>query len=99
MGATSAWAQYTRDDRRTGLGRDAGCRKAEGGRGCRLMLYYPRPVHRIRPAYQQLSHCEQAGCRCRRGWPGEVLSLPMHPYLTHAQQDRVISAVLKALVD
>jgi dTDP-4-amino-4,6-dideoxygalactose transaminase len=29
----------------------------------------------------------------------EVLSLPMHPYLDVAQQDRVIAAVKRALSD
>lgn len=88
----SVWAQYTirvpanrRDDLATTL-RAAGIPTA---------IYYPKPVHQ-QTAYR---HYPVAG----NGLPvsdriaGEVIALPMHPYLDERSQDRVIDAVRSAL--
>ena len=55
-------------------------------------IYYPRPLH-LQPAYlkypsvdRTLPHSEKV--------MGAVLSLPMHPYLDEATQDRICTAVL-----
>jgi dTDP-4-amino-4,6-dideoxygalactose transaminase len=58
------------------------------------MIYYPIPLHRqdvyVPLAHGlQLPHAEQVA--------GEVVSLPMFPMLTDAQQDRVAEVVLGAL--
>lgn len=60
-------------------------------------VYYPEPLHH-QPALAaytdplaQLPHAEQC---CR-----EVLSLPIHPYLDRADQDRVIAAVRRFFAD
>lgn len=62
------------------------------GRGVRSVAYYRQPIHR-QPAF--------AGCACvPGGLPGTesfaeaLLCLPMHPYLTEAEVDTVIEAVL-----
>jgi dTDP-4-amino-4,6-dideoxygalactose transaminase len=86
------WAQYTLRlpaDRRDHV---AAALKAEG---IPTAVYYPRPVHK-QTAY--------AGCPLpAEGLPAselastEVLSLPMHPYLTAADQNRVCDALFRAL--
>ena len=63
--------------------------------GIPTMVYYPKPLH-LQTAYR---HFPLAG----NGLPvserlaQEVLSLPMHPYLDDATQDRVIESFTKAL--
>lgn len=91
-GCTSTWAQYTiriAPERRERLAADL---KAQG---IPTAIYYPKPLHR-QTAY--------------RGYPvggnglpvsdmlaGEVISLPMHPYLDLGTQDRIVAAVRTAL--
>lgn len=85
-GARSAWAQYTlrvRDrDRLLEHLRSLGIAAA---------VYYPAPVHR-QPAYagypRAPGELPVAEALC-----AEVISLPMHPYLEPAAQDRVIAAI------
>ena len=90
--ASSVWAQYTirlpqgvRDDLAAALQKE----------GVPTAVYYRIPMHR-QPAY---AHYPAAG----NGLPvceklaGEVISLPMHPYLDDAAQERVIAAVRRAL--
>ena len=66
--------------------------KAEG---IPTMVYYPKPLH-LQTAYR---HFPLAG----NGLPvserlaNEVLSLPMHPYLDEATQDRVVDTFRRAL--
>lgn len=84
-GATSVWAQYTirfddRDAMAAGL-KDAGIPTA---------VYYPLPLHR-QTAFA--SHPTAPGGLPRaEAAAGQVLSLPMHPYLETAEQDTVIAA-------
>jgi len=84
-GSTSAWAQYTiRVANRDGV--------AAGLRDQRIptAVYYPRPLH-LQTAYAafptapSMASSEQAA--------DEVLSLPMHPYLSSEDQERVAAAV------
>jgi dTDP-4-amino-4,6-dideoxygalactose transaminase len=87
---TSAWAQYTIrvQDREAVVARltDDGVPTA---------VHYPIPLHR-QPAYAAvglaggpLGVAEQLSA--------EVLSLPMHPYLSEVDQDRVVDAVRRAV--
>ncbi|MBV9331773.1 MAG: DegT/DnrJ/EryC1/StrS family aminotransferase, partial [Alphaproteobacteria bacterium] len=87
-GAQSTWAQYTiRVADRDRLQADL---KAKG---IPSAIYYPTPLSRQRgykdfpsvptPVSEKLS--------------ATVLSLPMHPYLDQATQDRVIAAVLESV--
>lgn len=85
-GATSAWACYTvlgpeRDRLRQHL-RDAGIATA---------LYYSTPLHQ-RTAYRRYPTAP-GGLVVAERLSREVLSLPIHPYLDVAGQDRVIDAV------
>jgi UDP-2-acetamido-2-deoxy-ribo-hexuluronate aminotransferase len=89
-GCTSVYAQYTievanRDQVAEGL-------KAQG---IPTAIHYPVPLH-LQPVFADLGQgagafpvSEEAGRR--------VLSLPMHPYLTEAQQARVVQALRAVL--
>jgi UDP-2-acetamido-2-deoxy-ribo-hexuluronate aminotransferase len=65
-------------------------------RGIPTAVYYPKCLHE-QPVF--------AGCGCKWGdFPEaekasrEVLSLPMHPFLTEPDQDRVVTALREALM-
>lgn len=85
-GAVSAWAQYTLivDDRPTIA---TGCADA----GVPTQIYYPIPLHR-QGGYAHFP-TGPGGCPVSEDLALRVLSLPMHPYLTENEQDRVITAV------
>lgn len=91
-GARSVWAQYT--VRLPAAHRDAvaAAMKAEG---VPTAVYYPRPVH-AQAAYRD---CPSAGTGLGASEiaASEVLSLPMHPYLTVDDQDRVCAALSRAV--
>ena len=87
-GARSVWAQYTiqvqdRAKLQADL-KDAGIPTA---------VYYPIPLGRQR-AY---AHYPTASTPVSDALSKSVVSLPMHPYLDDATQDRIISAVLKSV--
>ncbi|GGD14274.1 DegT/DnrJ/EryC1/StrS family aminotransferase [Aureimonas glaciei] len=92
--AVSTWAQYTI---RVPAGLRDGLAAALKTRGVPTAIYYPKPLHR-QTAYR---HFPVAG----NGLPvsdrlaGEVISLPMHPYLDAATQDRIIGAVTETLAE
>ncbi|HKH32963.1 MAG TPA: DegT/DnrJ/EryC1/StrS family aminotransferase [Beijerinckiaceae bacterium] len=91
-GNTSVWAQYTL--RIPGFDRPA-FQAALKREGIPTAIYYPKPLHR-QTAYK---HYPAAG----NGLPvsdrlaAEVISLPMHPYLSEELQDRIVGAVRSAL--
>lgn len=89
-GATSVWAQYTlRAPARDVL------RATLQAAGVPTAVHYPRALHqqdayrRFPAASPRLPVAENAAA--------EVLSLPMHAYLSHEDQDRVIASVREAL--
>jgi UDP-2-acetamido-2-deoxy-ribo-hexuluronate aminotransferase len=90
-GRTSAYAQYTivsdqRDALRARLEAD----------GIPTAVHYPRPITQ-QPAYCRMdkdAHCPEA-LRLSR----QVLSLPMGPYLSDADIDRICTSVLAAEYD
>lgn len=89
-GNVSSWAQYTiRTERRAEL--QAGLAE----RGIRTEIYYPRPLH-MQPPYRG---CPAApgGLAVTERLKDEVLSLPMHPYLTAGQLDHICGAVRAVL--
>ena len=89
-GNTSVWAQYTlRVTNRDSL---AAALKAKG---IPTAIYYPKPLHQ-QTAYSKFP-CAGNGVPVSERLAGEVLSLPMHPYLEEAVQDRIIAAVREAL--
>jgi len=85
----SVWAQYTlmvpdRDAVQARL-KEAGIPTA---------IHYPRPIHQ-QPAYAQFSQPDATPVSTRLA--GEVISLPMHPDLDPATQDRIVQAVRQAI--
>jgi dTDP-4-amino-4,6-dideoxygalactose transaminase len=89
----SVWAQYTL--RATdGAARDramAGLKAA----GIPTMVYYPRPLH-TQSAYVAYPR-DPNGLPTAESLASRVFSLPMHPYLTEADQDLVIAALTESL--
>lgn len=86
-GGQSVWAQYVIEhENRDGL------QAHLTANGIPSMVYYPVPIHqqdfaaRFAPPAGSLPVTETAS--------RHVLALPMHPYLPHADQDRVIDTVL-----
>jgi dTDP-4-amino-4,6-dideoxygalactose transaminase len=65
--------------------------------GIPTQIYYPRPLHH-QPAYRAYP-VAAGGVPVAERLPSEVLSLPMHPYLSAANQERIASAVRDALAD
>ena len=88
-GNVSAWAQYTIliEERERAA-------KALDGAGIPTAIYYPIPVHR-QDGYRHFP-AAKGGLPVSEELAGLVLSLPMHPYLDAADQDRVIAAVRQA---
>lgn len=88
-GAESAWAAYTvKHPDRDRLAREL----AQRSIGCRV--YYPKPLHH-HTAYRERSVIA-VDLGASESAAGRVLSLPMHPYLSAAEQDRVIETVRAA---
>jgi dTDP-4-amino-4,6-dideoxygalactose transaminase len=87
-GAQSVWAQYTiQVEGRAKLQVDL---KDEN---IPTAVYYPIPLGRQR-AY---GHCPSAPTPVSDRLSAKVVSLPMHPYLDEATQDRIAAAVLKSV--
>jgi len=92
-GLTSVWAQYTV---RLPDGRDRDAVAAElKAAGVPTAVYYAKPLHR-QTAYRQYPVAGN-GLPISDRLAGEVLSLPMHPYLDAAMQDHIVAAVKAAL--
>jgi len=91
--ASSSWAQYTiclpedtdRDTVQAQLS-EAGIPTA---------IYYPVPMHKQKP-YQH-HPVAVGGLAVTEALCHHVLSLPMHPYLSHDDQDRICKALITAL--
>jgi dTDP-4-amino-4,6-dideoxygalactose transaminase len=87
--ASSTWAQYTlRSPDRDAL------RNRLAAAGVPTAIYYSRPLH-LQTAYRDFPVAE-GGCPIAERLASEVLSLPMHPYLDHATQDRIVEAICTA---
>lgn len=87
----SIWAQYTlrADDR---AARDAAI-AALNDKGIPSGIYYPRPLHR-QTAYAGFPS-DPSGLPASEAAADCVLSLPMHPYLSEDDQDRVIETLMR----
>lgn len=90
--AGHAWAQYTI---RVPASQRDGLMRALGQQGIPAQIYYPRPLHH-QPAYAQYP-VATGGVPVAERLPAEVLSLPMHPYLSSDEQQRVVGAVRDSL--
>ncbi len=65
--------------------------------GVPTMVYYPVPLHRL-PVFEELGHADGAFPQAERA-SREVLSLPMHPYLTEEQIHYVAETVASFSVE
>ncbi len=92
QGLTSVWAQYTI---RIGGGRRNAVAAKLKKAGIPTAIYYAKPMHR-QTAYARFPVANN-GLPVSDALAGEVLSLPMHPYLSQADQDRVVAALTAAL--
>jgi dTDP-4-amino-4,6-dideoxygalactose transaminase len=90
--STSVWAQYTI---RLAPGRRDALAAALKRDGIPTAVYYAKPLNR-QAAYQGFPIAE-GGLPVSERLSGEVISLPMHPYLEPAVQDHIIAAVCRAL--
>src|SRR5262249_11036211 len=86
---TSAWAAYTivtegRDRDKIAAGLKAAA--------ISTAIYYPLPLHQ-QTAYKEYPRASAAGLPQAERLAQSVLSLPMHPYLDEAAQDRIIGKV------
>jgi dTDP-4-amino-4,6-dideoxygalactose transaminase len=87
-GAQSTWAQYTiQVESRDKLAADL---KAKGVPSA---IYYPTPLSK----QKGYAHFPSAGTPVSEKIGKTVISLPMHPYLDEATQDRIIEAVLESV--
>ena len=92
-GATSSWAQYVirlpRGSDRAAIG------KSLGDAGVPTAIYYPIPMH-CQPPY---AHYPVSSCALpiTLDLCDHVLALPMHPYLTEAQQVHIANSLKDAL--
>ena len=91
-GSSSVWAQYTI---RIGDNRRAPLAAALKAQGIPTAVYYHTPLHR-QGAYRHFPLVE-GGAPVSERLADEVISLPMHAYLDQSVQDRIITAVRRAL--
>ena len=89
-GVTSVWAQYTvLSEQRDDIARTL------GEQGIPTALFYPTPLHTHAP-YKDFPRAGN-GLPVTEQIAGQVISLPMHPYLESDVQDRIIDAVRAAV--
>lgn len=93
-GYSSVWAQYTL--RMAGFNREQFQADLKAA-GVPTAVYYPRPLHQ-QTAYKGFPVAGN-GLPVSERLAQEVVSLPMHPYLTTEVQDRIIAAVKSALAN
>jgi UDP-2-acetamido-2-deoxy-ribo-hexuluronate aminotransferase len=87
-GNTSVYAQYTiQVDRRDQLV------EALKKDGVPTAVHYPVPLH-CQPAFEFLG-LKLGSCPVAERAAERVMSLPMHPFLDEATQDRIVAAVIK----
>lgn len=88
-GYLSSWAQYT--VRLVGRAERDGLQAYLEEQGIPSMVYYPTPMH-CQKAYR--NQCiPQADCPVTRQLCDTVLSLPIHPYISLGEIDRVCNAI------
>jgi len=92
-GLASVWAQYTVLLPR-GCDRDRVAARLKAA-GVPTAVYYAKPLHR-QTAYRDYPSAGN-GLPVSDRLAAEVLSLPMHPYLDAATQDRIAAALREAL--
>ena len=93
-GYYSSWAQYTiqleSKETRNGL------QEAMNAKGIPTAIYYPIPMHR-QTAFNHLDVNDNL-CPVSDRLADTVISLPIHPYLSEEEQEKVCEAVMEFLV-
>ena len=89
---SSVWAQYTI---RLAPGRRDVLAATLKAQGIPTAIYYAKPLHR-QVAYRDFPLAD-GGLPVSERLADEVISLPMHAYLEAPVQDRIVSAVRRAL--
>lgn len=92
-GCLSVWAQYALLAEDTKQRDRVIARLTE--KGIPNMVYYPTPQHALSVFRDEPTYGETF--RNANDYCARTFSLPMHPYLTEAEQETVIAAVLEAL--
>ena len=90
-GGVGVWAQYTIElPDLPGRGRDALAAQLRE-QGIPTAVYYPIPIHRqgVYSAYP----IAPGGLPVTEAKAGQVISLPMHPYLSVDDQDNIVTAI------
>lgn len=85
-GSRSAWAQYAIET----PNRDA-LKEHLQEQGIPSVIYYVKPLHQ-QVAYRDYPQAP-GGLPVSESVPERILCLPMHPYLSHEDQDRIISTI------
>jgi dTDP-4-amino-4,6-dideoxygalactose transaminase len=82
---TSAWAQYSvlAKDESHRIRLQARLKEA----GIPTAIYYPKPLH-LQTAFKPLGY-EKGDFPVSEDFSGRIFSLPMHPYLSQADQERI----------
>ena len=88
-GFYSSWAQYTLQVKNKE--QRAGLQSALKALDIPTAIYYPIPMHR-QTAFNYLN-MEDNACPVSDTLADTVISLPVHPYLSEAEQDRICQAV------
>ena len=99
-GGQSVWNQYTIRIRADGSGEETRrdrIRTQLQARNVSSMVYYPLPLH-LQPFYQNLGYQPGQLPQAERA-AREVLSLPMFPELSIAQQDQVVHSLKECLTE
>lgn len=87
---TSSWAQYSiQVDHR-----DTVLQKLKE-KNIPTAIYYPKPLH-LQDAFMYLGH-RKGDYPVTERVASKIFSIPMHPYLDEATQDRIVSAILESL--
>lgn len=90
-GGVSVWAQYTVEVADLpGKGRDDLARQLRE-QGIPTAVYYPIPIHK--QGVYSVYPVAPDGLPVTEAKAGQVISLPMHPYLSADDQDQVIAAI------
>ncbi|QTA88930.1 DegT/DnrJ/EryC1/StrS family aminotransferase [Desulfonema magnum] len=85
-GMKSVWAQYSilaQDEQHR-----AAIQAKLGAAEIPTAIYYPRPLH-LQPAFEYLGY-KQGDFPISEDFSRRIFSLPMHPYLTREEQERIV---------
>lgn len=69
-----------------------GLRELLNSRGIKTLIHYPVPVH-LQPAYRRRVRIHRGGLGHTERLAARILSLPMHPFLTGEQVERVTAEI------